>query len=133
MSVREGVDVSVEVDGRAGGPAVRTAAGGAAAALDPHDVVGGVAVGAAEAEAHGAGQGRGAAAAVGARAAGTRTIALSRGASGEGDADRMLWADGSLALLPLVSYRKLQLTVADQAQSSFCDQPTVWVVVGHTT
>lgn len=132
-SVPEGVDVVVEADGRAGGPAVCVTACVAAAALDPQHVVEALSVGAVEAEPHGAGQRWGAAAAVGASATGARAIPWCCGASGEGDTDRFLRADGSLTLLPLASYRKQQLTMADLAQSGFSDQPTVGVVIGHPT
>lgn len=131
--VPEGVDVVVEADGGAGGPTVCSTARTAAAALDPHDVVEALSVGAVEAEPHGAGQGGGAAAAVCARPAGARAIPLCCRASGKVDAERLLWADGSLTLPPLARHRRPQLTVPDLAQSGFSDQLTLWVVIGHPT
>lgn len=128
------MDVVVEADCRAGGSAVRTTAGGAAAALDPHHVpVEALYIGAVEAQPHGAGQGGAAAAAIAACPTAAGPIPVYRGASSEGDSDRLLGADSPLTLLPLlVSYRKLRLTLPDLTQSALPHQLTVPVVIGHS-
>lgn len=112
-----------------------TAACVAAAALDPHDIpVEALSVGAVEAEPHGAGEGGCAAVAISASPTGARAVPLCRRASGEDDSDRFLRTDSSLTPLPLLDgYRKLQFTLPDLAQSGFSDQPTVWVVICHST
>lgn len=134
-SVPERVDVVVEADRRAGRPAERTAALTAAAALDPHDVsVEALSVGAVETKPHGAGEGRRAAAVVGAAPTGARAVQLSCGASGEGDPYWLFGPNGPLTLFPLLDdYGKLRLTLSDLAEPGFPDQPTVGVVVGHST
>lgn len=100
-SVSESVDVIVEADGSAGVIGVFTTACTAAAALDPQYIVEDVSTGAVEAELHGARERRGAAAAVSASPTGTRAISLSCRASTKGDADWLMWAEGSLTFLPL--------------------------------
>lgn len=83
--------------------AVRAAAGAAAAALYPHGVsVEALSVRAVEVQAHRAGEGGRAAPAVSAAPAGARTVARRRGASSEGDADRLLGSDCPLTLLTLL-------------------------------
>lgn len=107
----------------------------AAAALDPHHVpVEALSIRAVEVEQYSVGEGGCAAAVIGASPTGTRAVLLCCRASGEGDSDRFLGADSSLTLLPfLASYRKLQPTLPDLAQSGFSDQSTVWVIIGHST
>lgn len=134
-SVHEAVDVVVEADRRAGGPAVCTAVCTAAAALDPHDVsVEVLPIGAVEAELHSAGEGGCATAAISASATGARAVPLCRRASGKHNSDRFLGPDASLTLPSLLaSYRRVRLTVSDLTQSGFPDQLTVWVVTCHST
>lgn len=107
----------------------------AAAALDPHDIsIEALSVGAVEAKPHSAGEGGCAAAAISASPTGAGPVPLCCGASSKGDSYRLLGTDSSLTLLPLLdSYRMLQLALPDLAQSGFSDQPTVLVVIGHST
>lgn len=106
----------------------------AGAVLDPHDIsVEVLSIGAVEAKPHGAREGRCAAAAIRAHPTAARAIPLYRRASSKGNPDRVMGADSSLTLLPLLAQqRRMQLTFADVAQSGFSDQPTVWVVIGHS-
>ena len=105
-SVPEDMDVIVEADQRAGGPAERTAACAAAAALDPHDVsVEALSIGAVEAKPHGAREGGCAAAVISACPTAARAVQLHCRASGKGDSDRFLGPDSSLTLLPLLEDR----------------------------
>ncbi len=78
-SVPEAVDIVVETDCRAGGPALDTTACIAAAALDPHDVsVEALSIRAVEAEPHSAGEGGCATAVIGASPTGARAVPLCR-------------------------------------------------------
>lgn len=106
---------------------------GALAALNPHDVLVEVlSVGALEAQADGAGQRRGAAASVHTRPTGAWPITLSRGASGKRQANQILGAARSLALLSFLDRGGRLVTGPDLAESGLSQRLTLRVMVGDS-